>query len=61
MEELPVEDPAHMATADRQLHDWDDFIRGKKLTDDESGEHVCLPPSLSSLALYAKIRAQGSS
>lgn len=43
MEELPVEDPAHMATAERQLHDWSDFIRGKKLTDEESGEHVRSP------------------
>lgn len=41
MEELPVEDPAHMATAERQLHDWENFIRGKKLTDDTSGEDVC--------------------
>ena len=42
MEELPVEDPAHMATAERQLHDWENFVRGKKLTDETSGEDVCL-------------------
>ena len=29
-----------MATAERQLHDWENFIRGKKLTDEESGEQV---------------------
>lgn len=52
MEELPVEDPAHMATAERQLHDWESYIVGKKLTDDSSAGHVCsLPPSLSRASL----------
>lgn len=39
MEELPVED-LHMATAERQLHDWERFIMGKKLTDDMSNNEV---------------------
>ncbi|SPO04084.1 uncharacterized protein DNG_06767 [Cephalotrichum gorgonifer] len=38
MEELPVEDPGHMASAERQLRDWEGFITGKKLTDDTSSD-----------------------
>lgn len=43
MEELPVEDPGHMASANRQLHDWERFIMGKRLTDETSGGNVRLP------------------
>ena len=43
MEELPVEHPAHMATAERQLHDWEEYITGKKLTNETSGEDVWPP------------------
>lgn len=43
MEELPVEDPAHMASADRQLHDWENYIMGKRLTDETSGGNVRTP------------------
>lgn len=34
-----------MASADRQLHDWEDYIMGKRLTDETSGEDV-RPPEL---------------
>ena len=41
MEELPVDDPGHMASAERQLRDWEQFILGKILTNDISSEEVC--------------------
>lgn len=40
MQELPIDDPGHMAAADRQLQDWEDFIVGKKLTNDTSDENA---------------------
>lgn len=61
MQELPVEDPGHMASADRQLHDWEDYITGKRLTDDTSSDdvrslfllHPSIPPSLLYLSRFS--------